>query len=90
VGNPVLLPSNNSTIDNIVEGLNTPNKRERKKLVIDAIIEKITKINHEKNLAGDSMSSRAMIKLIERERSLELPEGSYADSLRPLSKSAGL
>jgi hypothetical protein len=81
VGNPVLLPSNNSTIDNIVEGLNTPN---------NAIIEKITKINHEKNLAGDSMSSRAMIKLIERERSLELPEGSYADSLRPLSKSAGL
>jgi hypothetical protein len=28
--------------------------------------------------------------LIERERFLELPEGSNADSLRPLSKSAGL
>jgi hypothetical protein len=89
-GNPVLLPPNNSTIDNIVEGLDTPNKGGRRKLVSDAIIEKITKINHEKNLAGDSMSSRAIIKLIERERFLELPEGSNADSLRPLSKSAGL
>jgi hypothetical protein len=89
-GNPVLLPPNNSTIDNIVAGLNTPNKGVRRKLVSDAIIEKMTKINHEKNRAGDSISSRAIIKLIERERFSDLPEGSNADSLRPLSKSAGL
>lgn len=77
-------------IENINEGIITPNKGGRKKLVSDAIILKITKINHEKNLAGDSMSSRAIVKLIEKERFLELPAGSNADSLKPLSKSAGL
>lgn len=77
-------------IANVNEGIITPNKGGRKKLVSDAIIVKITKINHEKNLAGGSMSSRAIVKLIEIERFLELPVGSNADSLKPLSKSAGL
>ena len=84
------MSANDGADENINEGLITPNKGGRKKLVSDAIILKITKINHEKNLAGDSMSSRAIVKLIEKERFLELPEGSNADSLKPLSKSAGL
>jgi hypothetical protein len=59
-GNPILLSPNDSIIDCIVVGLNTPNKGGRKKSVTFAIIEKITEINHEKKLAWDSMASRAI------------------------------
>ena len=81
---------NDGSIENINEGIITPNKGGRKKSVSDEIILKITKINHEKFVARDRMSSRAIVKLIEKERILELPVGSNVDSLKPLLKSAGL
>jgi hypothetical protein len=67
--NAALSSPNDRATDNIIGSIITQNKGGRKKLVSDAIIEKITKINHEKNLAGDSMSSRAIIKLIEKKDS---------------------
>ena len=67
----------------------SPNGGGRPQLVSDAIIRKISEVNRNANLAGASISSANIIKLIEIERRLELGPEVNSESLKPLSKSSG-
>ena len=58
-------------------------------LVSDAIISKITLVNRNANLAGASISSAKIIKMIELERRAELGTEVNSESLKPLSRSCG-
>ena len=72
------MESNSNLIDNLIEEnslitcVKSPNVGGRPLLVSDAIISKITLVNRNANLAGASISSAKVIKMIELERRAEL------------------
>ena len=74
---------------NLSTSVKSPNGGGRPELVSDAIISKITVANRNANLAGASISSAKIIKMIEKERSLELDPEINSESLKPLSRSCG-
>jgi hypothetical protein len=62
----------------------------RKRKVSDPVISIVKKLTYDSNVAGDSMSSRAILKLVEIERHRELSPGANTDALRHISRSCGL
>ena len=67
----------------------SPTGGGRPQLVSDTIISKISLANRNADLAGASVSSANIIKMIEIERRLELGPEVNSESLKPLSKSSG-
>jgi hypothetical protein len=62
----------------------------RKRKVSESVINIVRKLTYDSNVAGDSMSSREILKLVEIERHKELTPGANRDALKPISKSLGL
>jgi hypothetical protein len=62
----------------------------RKRKVSDAVISIVKKLTYDNNVAGNSLSSREILKIIEIERHKELTPGDNRDALKPISKSLGL
>jgi hypothetical protein len=52
--------------------INLVSPKGRKKLVSESVISIVQKLTYESNVAGDSMSSREILKLVEIERHKEL------------------
>ena len=75
--------------DNLATCVKSPNGGGRPHLVSDAIISKVSLANRNANLAGASISSANIIKMVEIERRLELGPEVNSESLKPLSKSCG-
>ena len=67
----------------------SPNSGGRPQLVSFEIINKITLANRNANLAGASISSANIIKMIERERRAALGSEVNSESLKPLSRTCG-
>lgn len=90
--NSIIPNQNRSNVINppLLDSYITPKKGGRKKIINDEIIQKLTRINNDSNLLGDSLSSREIVKLIEKERHLELGPGANLDALRPVSRSVGM
>jgi hypothetical protein len=62
----------------------------RKRKVSDAVISIVKKLTYDNNVAGNSLSSREILKIIEIERHKVLTPGANRDALKPISKSLGL
>ena len=61
----------------------------RPQLVSDEIISKFTLADRNANLAGTSISSANLIKMIEKERRASVGSDLNSESLKPLSRSCG-
>ena len=87
------MESNGNAVDNVIEEtclatcVKSPNSGGRLHLVSKAIISKITLVNRNANLAGASISSANIIKMVEIERRLALGSEVNSESLKPLSRS---
>lgn len=62
----------------------------RKRKVSDSVISIVKKLTYDSNVAVDSMSSKAILMLVEIERHRELGPGANIDTLRPISRSCDL
>ena len=87
------MESNDNSVDNLIEEaslvscVKSQNSGGRPLLVSKAIISKIALVNRNANLAGASISSANIIKMVERERRLALGSEVNSESLKPLSRS---
>ena len=73
----------------LIPCVKSPNLGGRPQLVSDEIISKVTLANRNANLAGASISSANIIKMIEKERRASLGSDVNSESLKPLSRSCG-